>query len=293
MGVVEAAPDLEHEYNVRLLHADRQQFYDRYWARSEAAYRELEVVRDVRYGAGARALMDVFLPSNGARGEGVPIVAFFHGGYWQAHERAEFGFVARAFAAAGICTALVGYDLAPGARMGTIVGQARAACAWIRANAGELGVDAGLVFTAGHSAGAHLAACVLTETSRPCAGAILVSGLYDLSPLVRTTINGPLGLTASTARRWSPVRQRLPARGDALVAVGAFETTEFIQQSHAFSRAWTDGGRSAELIVMPAMHHYDILLELDDPDSALSRGARHLVLRSSARAVRMRRRRAR
>ena len=84
-------------------------------------------MRDIRYGPGDRALMDVFLPANGSRGEGIPIVAFFHGGYWQSHERAEFGFVARAFATAGICTAIVGYDLAPGARMGAIVAQARAA----------------------------------------------------------------------------------------------------------------------------------------------------------------------
>ena len=59
MRVAEAPPDLEHEYNVRLLHADRQQFYDRYRARSEAAYRDLEVVRDIRYGTGSLWRMPV------------------------------------------------------------------------------------------------------------------------------------------------------------------------------------------------------------------------------------------
>lgn len=284
--IAEAPAGMESEYNVRLLHEDRLRFHERYRARSRAAYRELGAVRHVRYGPGPRALMDLFPPAGRARGAGVPIVAFFHGGYWHAHEPSEFAFVARAFASAGICTAIVGYDLAPGARMGAIVSQARAACAWIRDNARDLGVDDGLVFTAGHSAGAHLAASALTEARVPYRGAILVSGIYELAPLLRTTLNAPLGLTPATARRWSPLRQPMPDRGEVLVAVGAFETTEFIRQSHAFSRAWSGGERTAETLIVPATHHYGVILELDDPDSALSRNARHVVAGVTRRAAR-------
>src|SRR5207253_4089820 len=211
-----------------------------------------------------------FPPANGARGEGTPVVAFFHGGYWHAHERGEFGFVARAFASAGIWTAIVGYDLAPAASMGAIVAQVRLACAWISHNAASLGVDGGLLFTAGHSAGAHLAACALTAAPTPCRGAILVSGIYDLLPLLRTTFGVRLRLSAPTARRWSPLRHEFPPSGQALVAVGAFETTEFIRQSHGFARAWRGAERGAEVLVLPGMHHYSVLMELDDPDSALS-----------------------
>lgn len=293
MDVAAPGSEMEAQYNVRLLHPDRQRFYDRYRGRSRAAYRELPVTRDVRYGEGPRALMDVFAPARGERGEGVPVVAFFHGGYWHAHERSEFAFVARAFSSAGICTALVGYDLAPAARFGAIVEQARAACSWIRANASALGVDAGLVFTAGHSAGAHLAACALTGDSANGEGAILVSGIYDLLPLLRTTLNEPLGLTAATARRWSPLRHELPARGELLVAVGAFETSEFLRQAHGFSRAWTSADRAAQVLVVPATHHYGVLMELDDPEAGLSRHARHLVLSTTARAMRRRRRKPR
>lgn len=281
---------MEAEYNVRLLHPDRESFHERGRALSRAAYRELAVTRDVRYGKGSRALLDLFPAANGAKGEGVPLVAYFHGGYWHAHERSEFGFVARAFAGAGIAAAVVGYDLAPLVSMGAIVGQAREACAWIRAHAQELGVDAGEVFTAGHSAGAHLAACALTESDSALRGAILVSGIFDLSPLLRTTLNQPLGLTPATARRWSPARHRLPDTGDALVAVGAFETSEFIRQSRDLVRVWHGGDRRAEAMVLPAAHHYNVVLELADPDSALSRAARHLVLRRSIQRGRLRRR---
>jgi arylformamidase len=274
---------MESEYNVRLLHPDRNTFHERGRAFSRAAYRELAVMRDVRYGTGPRALLDLFPAGRETKGEGVPVVAFFHGGYWHAHERSDFGFVARAFSAAGIATAIVGYDLAPQASMGAIVAQAREACAWIRAHAQTLGVDAGLVFSAGHSAGAHLAACALTESDSSLRGAILVSGIFDLTPLLRTTLNEPLGLTAAAARRWSPARHRVPDAGDALIVVGAFETSEFIRQSRDLARLWDGGERRLETMVVPALHHYNVVLELADPDSALSRVARHLVLRAAQR----------
>ena len=284
------APEYEAEYNVRLLHRERTVLHERGCARSRQAYREMACIRDVRYGAGPRAVLDLFPAANGAGGEGVPLVIFFHGGYWHAHERSEYAYVARAFAGAGIWTAVAGYDLAPKARIGAIVAQAREACAWLRANAQELGFDAGMVFTAGHSAGAHLAACALTEPDSGLEGAILVSGIYDLAPLLQTTLNQSIGLSAGTAARWSPSRHRLPPAGDALLAVGAFETTEFIRQSREFALAWQGGERSSELMLVPATHHYGIVLELGDADSALARAARNLVLRRSSRLARQRRR---
>jgi len=54
----------------------------------------------------------------------------------------------------------------------------------------------------GHSAGGHLAACMLyTEWRRygvetqPLCGAVLMSGVYDLDPIHKTTVNNPLNLT--------------------------------------------------------------------------------------------------
>src|SRR5207237_4969249 len=74
MPVVAAPHDMESEYNVRLLHPNRAQFHERFASRSRAAYRELAPVRNVRYAAGERAVMDLFPPANGARGEGTPVV---------------------------------------------------------------------------------------------------------------------------------------------------------------------------------------------------------------------------
>lgn len=286
-GHADSPVHLEAEYNVRLLHADRAEYHSRGLRESQETYATLPCRRGLRYGPGERALIDFFPPTQPAPGGLAPVVAFFHGGYWAAHRPDEYAFVARTLARSGIATALVGYDLAPAARMDGIVAQARGACRWLRAQAAELGFDEHLVFTAGHSAGAHLAASVLTDPKvHEARGAFLVSGIYDLRPLRSTSINEPLHLTEAGAKRLSPVFQAEAAEGDLLVAVGAFETTEFLRQSRELADRWRSDSRAAELLVVPAVHHYSIVLELARPDSALSRAAVQRVLRSSARYAR-------
>ena len=59
------------------------------------------------------------------------------------------------------------------------------------------------IFVGGHSAGAHLAACMLVtdwlqygmKTPAPFAGAVLLSGIYDLAPIQKTYVNDPIQLT--------------------------------------------------------------------------------------------------
>jgi arylformamidase len=284
---IDSPIDWEAEYNVRLLHPDRETYHARCVASSKAAYRSLACLPGLRYGPGGRALIDFFPPATSAPEGLAPLVAWFHGGYWHSHERSEYAFVARTLAQAGIATALVGYDLAPSAGMHEIVAQARAACRWLRGQAAELGCDEQLIFTAGHSAGAHLAAGVLTDPQpQDVKGAVLVSGIFELDPLRSTSLNATLGLTAASARRLSPRPGARQRACDLLVAVGAFETTEFLRQSREFAHRWPAAAGSAELLVVPAAHHYSVVLELARGDSALSRAAVHRVLRTSALVVR-------
>jgi arylformamidase len=191
--------------------------------------------------------------------------------------------VARPFVNAGVATALVGYDLAPQASLEAIVSQAVQACAWLQHNAAELRVDPALLFCAGHSAGAHLAASVMNASLlAPARGGVLVSGIFDLNPLRHTSFNTTLQLTEGRARALSPTRCPLPETGDVLVAVGAGETSEFIRQSRDYFRRWRSAGRRADLFVVPGVHHYEIVLELDDPDSALSQAAIQRILKTAA-----------
>ena len=113
------------------------------------------------------------------------LLVYFHGGYWQELSKAESAFLAPAWHAAGFAHAVVGYTLAPAARLPEIVSECRAAVRWLHARADTLGFDAGNIVVAGSSAGAYLAAACADAAPAPLRGIVPVSGIYDVAPLDR------------------------------------------------------------------------------------------------------------
>jgi arylformamidase len=275
----EEATTREREYSPSsVIGGDYAPFIERYRHESEAARRTLRVLRDLRYGATPRALIDyfpapVFEPASGAGPPPRPgLLVYFHGGYWQELSKDDSAFLAPAWHAAGFAHAVIGYTLAPAAGVADIVGECRAALAWLQAQAGALGFDPDNVVVAGSSAGGYLAAACADRSPVPLRGIVPVSGLYDLAPLVGTSINDALGLDAPAAAALdllSGARRFCPA----VVAWGAIETSEFRRQSRAFaSRLATDGVPCTSLEV-PGRNHFDVVLELAEPTSALFEGA--------------------
>ena len=104
--------------------------------------------------------LDLFLPA----GDGPhPVVLFLHGGGWRLGSRRSGGpaFPGRSLfervAAAGIAVASADYRLSGEAVWPAQLSDAKAAVRWLRARAGELGIDPGRVAAWGESAGGHLA----------------------------------------------------------------------------------------------------------------------------------------
>src|SRR6202034_4793004 len=97
----------------------------------------------------------------------------------------------------GIAFAAIDYTLAPRASVGTIVEQCRRAIASLHRQAGAVGFDARRIYVSGNSAGAHLAAMLLVAGWQAAHGlaqdvvaaAVLLSGTYDLAPLMGTYID--------------------------------------------------------------------------------------------------------
>jgi arylformamidase len=103
------------------------------------------------------------------------------------------------------------------------------------------------------------------------ANALAISGLFDLPPLVGTSINAALHLDEAEARRLSPLF--LPTSGGRIHAVvGGEEGAEYIRQSNAIATAW-DGSWAA----LPGHNHFTIIGELINPDSHIVRAARTLM----------------
>lgn len=236
------------------------------WARDAAAFRAESPPRVFAYGPGERERIDLFEPA-GARGA---TVAFFHGGWWQRFDPSWFSHLARGLAARGFRVALPGYDLCPAVPLSKIVDQARQACRALDEHV------AGPIVAAGHSAGGHLAACLLAtewealgpKTPRVTA-AYAISGLFDLQPLVETPINQGLRLDAAEARRLSPLFWSPPSGRTLDAVVGGEEAQGFFAQARAVEAVWGGAGAEVRVEAIDGAHHLSVVAPLSDPDSAM------------------------
>ena len=265
--------DYEAEYNNRARVPEHPGII-RAWVRDAAAYREAAGARfgTHSYGASERQAIDLFEPEQAAAGT----VVFVHGGYWQALERSAFSHLARGLNAHGVAVALPGYDLCPSVRVGDIVAQIRAACL---ALAGR-----GPLVVAGHSAGGHLAACMLatdwTALGAPAGlvpAAYAISGLFDLKPLVSTSVNNALGMDEAEAERLSPLLWRPPAGTRLDAVVGGDESAEYLRQSRTVAQAWGAAGVATRYEALPGANHFTVVAPLADPDSPMTRRIVDLV----------------
>jgi arylformamidase len=247
----------EREYSPSTCIGGNYQPYIRaYIERSEAA-RRAHPPETLRYGPGARQTIDLFRPTGAAR---PAVLVFFHGGYWQELSKQESAFAAPHCLARGIACAAVDYTLAPEATLAAIVDECRAAVARLE--------GVGPLVVAGSSAGAHLAAMVASER---VSGAVLVSGIYELEPLIGTSINQALRLDAAEARRNSPIRRPLRGFPPSLVCWGDNETDQFKRQGRAFAAALRAAGAEYTAFECAGRNHFDVILDLADADTELGR----------------------
>ncbi|MBT6430751.1 MAG: alpha/beta hydrolase, partial [Rhodospirillaceae bacterium] len=70
--------DFERQYNPRQAVPDHQGKIDSRVTASAEVRCEIEGVYDLRYGPGAKEVLDVFP----AEGDGAPVQFYIHGGYW-------------------------------------------------------------------------------------------------------------------------------------------------------------------------------------------------------------------
>lgn len=227
----------------------------------------LACTRDLAYGPAPRTRMDIVRPA----GPGpFPCLAFIHGGFWQEGDKGGSGFAARALARAGWANALIGYTLAPEARLTQIVGEVGQAVRHLLANADALRLDPGRLVVGGHSAGGHLTAALICGTAggdvtERIAGAILISGVYDLAPIAESYVNDAVGMDPDEVRSLS-VMQAKPLRDIPVhMMIGSDEPAAFVEQTDALHANWSPVLTRATLHRALGRDHFDILDELADP----------------------------
>src|SRR6202011_5846174 len=200
-----------------------------------------------------------------------PIVVFIHGGYWQSLDSSFFSHLAGGLNAHGIDVAIPGYDLCPEVTVEEIIGQMRMASR-------ELGRLGRPLVISGHSAGGHLAACMLA-TDWPAFDPVLpkqlviaaytISGLFDLVPLVETSINKTLRLDQETAKAVSPLFWKAPTHGSLDAVVGGNESAEYFRQSRTTVEQWGRAGIPTRFGTVTDANHFTAIAPLADPGSPM------------------------
>lgn len=265
------ATDLEAEYNNRARVPEHPGIITRWKEESaslRAAHRHAEL--GLSYGNSARQIVDIFWPGET---RDAPLALFIHGGYWQALEPQSFSHLAKAANTNGVALALCGYDLCPQVTVRSIVEQVRAAALFLWKRHGRR------LTVSGHSAGGHLTACLLAaDWKKYDAGApsdlvpsgLSLSGLFDLTPLVSTTVNNALGLDAAEAARLSPLDWPVPKNRTLDAWVGGAESAEYLRQSRTVAETWGKQGAETAYYEIAGANHFTVLDPLNDPESRIS-----------------------
>src|SRR5262245_13707835 len=282
-GRVRMAIDYEAEYNNRARVPEHPQIFAR-WEHEATAYRAeaQEAGRaelGLAYGPTPRQTIDLFCPAQGAA---APLALFIHGGYWRSLEPAMFSHLARGLNDRGMTVAVVGYDLCPQVAIKDIISQMRQASLYLWRRFGRK------IFVYGHSAGGHLAACLLAtdwpafSSDAPAdlvPAACAISGLFDLSPLTGVAMNQDLCLTAADVREVSPLFWPPPAGRSLEAWCGALESAEFRRQNRMIGETWGSAGVDVMCLEMPDANHFTVLDPLTDPAGELSGRLAALVAR--------------
>lgn len=258
--------DLQAEYDNRARVPDSAAILER-WSRDAASFRATWARShlDVPYGPGERERLDLFLPE--APSDAAPLAMFIHGGYWQALDHRQVSHFARGLLLQGVAVAVPSYGLCPEVPIATAVEQLRKLAAMLCLQTHQH------VYAIGHSAGGQLAAMLLGHDysrfskalgRQVVPGAMPVSGVFELEPLLGTSIGAGLGLGADEARALSP-RFLPPPGGELHAVVGGSESAEYLRQTRDFAAAW---GGSHE--ALPGLNHFTVLDPLTDPDHPLT-----------------------
>lgn len=261
--------DLNAQYNNRAMVPNHPDIVAGWVADAEAYRTSHTGDLGISYGPHERHAYDLF---SGGGSADAPFIVFIHGGYWQGLDRSFFSHMAAGCNSHGLDVAVPSYRLAPEVGIADIISDLQALClALWSAHERKLVV-------AGHSAGGHLAACMMaTDWTVHGAPADLVmsgmgiSGLYDLRPLLPVYVNDALKMDEVAAREASPVCWAAPKQGRFEAWVGGAESREYHRQSETLAAVWLGTGLNCNWTPVEGDNHFTVVRHLAKADSAMTR----------------------
>ena len=253
-------------------------------AASAEAMRTLVVERDIVYGPGPRQKLD-FFPAKGVDGV---VHVYVHGGFWRQGHKDSSSYVAPPSVRLGLPTVVLGYDLCPEVSLERVTEEVLEGIAWVHRNGGRLGVSGvpgARVFVSGHSAGAHLCAmalaCDWAARGLPddfVLGAALSSGIYDLAPVTRISVNEAVKLTPDRVMANSPMFNPPLRPVPVILLAGGDESPGWINQTDEYAEVCRAAGCDTQRLAFPGHNHFTLGMAAHGrEDSAMMQGIAAVV----------------
>jgi arylformamidase len=274
---------LDAAYDQAAYAPNREQLVARRIADSAAARAHIGAPERVAYGPAAIETLDIYH----ARHMPAPIFVFIHGGAWRGGRAAEYATPAEMFRDAGAHYVVPDFSWVQdaGGSLMVLAGQVCRAVAWVYRNAASFGGDPGRLYVGGQSSGGHLAAVALTTDweqkfdlpSDMLKGGLLLSGMYDLSPVSLSKRSAYVTFDDETVAALSPQRHLDHLHAPLTLLCGTRETPEFQRQNRAFAAAVAQAGKPVRLLVGAHYNHFELQETLGNPYGLAGRAALELM----------------
>ena len=268
----------ELQYNPRTTVANANEIIPAWKIRAELTRARFAFEADISYGSHPREVLDFYRAPN-TKGT----VIYIHGGYWRMLSKIETSWVADGFVEHGASVALINYPLCPEVSLGDIRNSIIRSFVHLYKNVLNEEERENIVVT-GHSAGGHLAALHLATDwtkfglpENPIAGVIAISGIYDVAPLMQTSMNADIGITESTAPDLNLMTAKMKSHAPIVFVVGGDEPQEFHRQAADQAKAWTEV--QPKILSLAGTNHFTVVDALASSGSELNTIAHAMLSR--------------
>jgi len=244
-------------------------------------YPAVKIERDVKYGTADRNLLDVFMPDTGASPR--PVLIFVHGGAFVGGDKRKPGspFYDNIMLWAvknGFVGVNVDYRLAPQAAWPAGAEDLATAVRWVADKIGERGGEPRRIYLMGHSAGAvHVASYVSHPEFHKIkggglAGAILVSGLYDLTAMqLGNPERAYFGADPSRYAEESSLQGLQTTKIPLMIVSAELDPPGFVRQFDLLKEATCKGASGcARAIMLPQHSHLSEVYSINTADTRLT-----------------------
>jgi triacylglycerol lipase len=251
------------------------------------------IERDQAYGPDARHRLDIFAPAEPDEGPPRPVLLFVHGGGFVRGDKGGpedpfYNNVGMWAVRRGLLGVTMIYRLAPGFQWPAGAEDVARALEWLTHNAATFGGDPRRIVVMGQSAGAvHVAGFLAGHHGRVVpqpAGAVLLSGQYDLTTLEHTSFETAyFGADRTRFAAQSSLEGLLKTPVPCLFTMAELDPPMFQQQAAQLMQAHLAAkGVLPRMLYLLGHNHISTVLQIGTPGDTLGRELSNFIVRCTA-----------